>query len=136
MIVDSPEAMIGVGRDLASRLAEGDMVALYGGLGAGKTMFCRGVLAGLGYAGDVPSPTFTIAQHYVPPEVTRSVIHADLYRLNDPDELTELGLFEGDSIRLVEWAEKGGPALKKARFMVDIRRLDDMRREVTIKEND
>jgi tRNA threonylcarbamoyladenosine biosynthesis protein TsaE len=134
MIVHSPEAMLEAGRDFAGRLAAGDLVALHGGLGAGKTLFCKGVLAGLGYDGDVPSPTFTIALPYAPPDVALAVIHADLYRLNHPNELEELGLFDGDAIQLVEWAEKGGSALQKARFIVDIKRLDDMRREVTIEE--
>jgi tRNA threonylcarbamoyladenosine biosynthesis protein TsaE len=137
MIAGSPEAMLQAGRDFADQLNPGDLVALHGGLGAGKTLFCKGVLAGLGYDGDVPSPTFTIAQHYAPPDVRLAVIHADLYRLNHPDEMEELGLLDGDAaeaIRLVEWAEKGGAALRKARFVVDIQRLDDMRRDVTIEE--
>jgi tRNA threonylcarbamoyladenosine biosynthesis protein TsaE len=137
MIVDSPEAMLEAGRAFAARLAVGDLVALHGGLGAGKTLFCKGVLAGLGYEGDVPSPTFVIAQHYGPPDVDLAVIHADLYRLNNAVELDELGLLDGDAadaIRLIEWAEKGGPALKKARFIVNVSRLDSMRRELKIEE--
>jgi tRNA threonylcarbamoyladenosine biosynthesis protein TsaE len=137
MIVDGPDAMVQLGRDFAARLNAGDLVALHGGLGTGKTLFCKGVLAGLGYDGDVPSPTFTIAQHYAPPDVRLAVIHADLYRLNHPDEMEELGLLDGyaaEAIRLVEWADKGGAALQKSRFVVDINRLCDMRRDVKIEE--
>ncbi len=137
MILDSPVAMLEAGRAFAARLRAGDLVALRGALGAGKTVFCKGVLMGLGYDGDVPSPTFTIAQHYGPPDVDLAVIHADLYRLNDAAELEELGLLDGDAadaIRLVEWAENGGTALMTARFNVNIGRLDNGRRELLIEE--
>jgi tRNA threonylcarbamoyladenosine biosynthesis protein TsaE len=138
MIISSPEAMLEEGCRFAGRLAAGDIVALHGRLGAGKTLFCKGVLEGLGYRGEVPSPTFTIAHPYAPPDVRLAVIHADLYRLNHPDELEELGLLDGDAedaIRLIEWAEQGGPALQQARFVVRIERLSDTARELTITEN-
>lgn len=134
MIVDNPEAMVEAGRAFAARLSAGDIVALHGGLGVGKTLFCKGVLQGFGYAGDVPSPTFTIAHHYGPPDVALAIIHADLYRLNSPEELDELGLDEGDAIQLVEWPEKGGTVLERANFRVSIERLDEARRELTIEE--
>ena len=139
MIIDSPEAMLEAGRDFAKRLSVGDIVALHGGLGAGKTLFCKGVLEGLGYHGDVPSPTFTITHPYGPPDLSLAVIHADLYRLNAPEELDELGLLDGDAddaIRLIEWAEQGGAALDNARFRVRIERLDENRREMTIEERE
>jgi tRNA threonylcarbamoyladenosine biosynthesis protein TsaE len=137
MIVESPEAMLEAGRNFAGGLQIGDIVALHGSLGAGKTLFCKGVLLGLGYDGDVPSPTFTIAHHYAPPDVRLAVIHADLYRLNHPDEVEELGLLDGDaadSIRLVEWAEQGGTALDHADYSVQIERISDTARELTITE--
>jgi tRNA threonylcarbamoyladenosine biosynthesis protein TsaE len=137
MIVASPEAMRQAGRDFAGQLSAGDVVALHGGLGAGKTLFCKGVLEGLGYTGDVPSPTFTIAHHYAPPDVRLAVIHADLYRLNNPDEMEELGLLDGDAadaIRLVEWAEQGGRALERAHYHVRIERLSESERMVSIEE--
>ncbi len=135
MIIESPVAMLEAGRDFSSRLGPGDVVALHGGLGAGKTLFCKGVLAGLGYRGEVPSPTYTIAHHYGPPDVPLAIIHADLYRLNSPEELDELGLLDSDAIKLVEWAEKGGVAFGQARFGVEIERVDDNRRIITIVEN-
>jgi tRNA threonylcarbamoyladenosine biosynthesis protein TsaE len=139
MIIDSPDAMLEAGRAFAKRLSPGDIVALHGGLGAGKTLFCKGVLEGFGYRGEVPSPTFTIALHYSPPDVDLAIIHADLYRLNSPDEMEELGLLDGEAdaaIRLIEWAEQGGPVLDNVRFRVKIERLDENSRAMKIEERE
>jgi len=97
-----------LGRSLAPVLRAGDVVLLSGGLGMGKTSFARGVLSGLGLAGEAPSPTFAIVQPYAPPEVRLSLVHADLYRIEDAGELDELGLDEAlyDSALLVEWPER------------------------------
>lgn len=94
-----------LGRALAGMLAPGDSVALEGDLGAGKTTLARGVLRGLGFAGDVASPTFPIVQSYEPPDVRIPVWHVDLYRIEDPLELDELGLDEAldHSALLIEW---------------------------------
>lgn len=137
MIIDSPEAMLAAGQDMAKRLMPGDIVTLSGGLGAGKTLFCKGVLLGLGFDGEVPSPTFTIMNHYAPPECAMPVVHADLYRLNDAEELDELGLADGadEGIVLVEWPEQASGAFAAARYRIEITRLDETRRELTIEEN-
>jgi len=99
-----------VGRRLAPLLRVGDVVALAGDLGAGKTSLARGILAGLGLEGEAASPTFPILIPYAPPAVRLPVVHADLYRIEDPDELEELGLDEllADSALLVEWPERLG----------------------------
>ncbi|MBL8647770.1 MAG: tRNA (adenosine(37)-N6)-threonylcarbamoyltransferase complex ATPase subunit type 1 TsaE [Sphingosinicella sp.] len=98
------------GRRLAARLAPGDVVLLSGDLGAGKTALARGILAGLGHAGEVPSPTFTLVQSYEVPGVRLPVWHVDLYRLEDPDEVEELGLDEilADGALVIEWPERAG----------------------------
>jgi tRNA threonylcarbamoyl adenosine modification protein YjeE len=82
-----------VGRDLARRLGAGDVVLLYGDLGAGKTAFVKGLAEGLGAArDDVSSPTFTLMQEYRGGRLT--LFHVDLYRLDDPREVADLGLDE------------------------------------------
>jgi tRNA threonylcarbamoyladenosine biosynthesis protein TsaE len=94
-----------LGRALGARLRAGDVVALSGTLGAGKTTLARGVLRGLGFEGEVASPTFPIVQTYdtVPP-----LWHVDLYRIERDDELEELGLDEArlDAAMLIEWPER------------------------------
>jgi tRNA threonylcarbamoyladenosine biosynthesis protein TsaE len=102
-----------LGRALAPLLRAGDVVALFGDLGMGKTSFARGALAALGLAEEAPSPTFAIVQPYAPPEVSLPVGHVDLYRLDDPDDAVELGLDEmlEDGALLVEWPERLGDAL-------------------------
>jgi tRNA threonylcarbamoyl adenosine modification protein YjeE len=108
------------GRFLAEELESGDVVALSGGLGAGKTTLARAIVRAL--AGDealeVPSPTFTLMQTY--DTAHGPVVHADLYRVNDPEELTELGFEEASEsgILLVEWPERAGSALKQDRLEI------------------
>jgi tRNA threonylcarbamoyladenosine biosynthesis protein TsaE len=96
-----------VGRRLAQTLTAGSVVLLVGDLGAGKTALVRGLAEGLGVAPEeVSSPTFTLMQEYRGGRVP--IIHVDLYRLNDPREIDDLGLEELglDSVLAIEWAEK------------------------------
>ena len=86
------------------------MVALAGGLGAGKTTLARAILAGLGYAAEVPSPTFAIIEQYLPPTVRLPLVHADFYRLRDPADAAELGLddYRAGAALVAEWPEMVG----------------------------
>lgn len=99
-----------LGAGIAAVLRSGDVVALSGPLGAGKTSIARGVLAALGLEGEAPSPSFAIVQPYAPPEIRMSVLHVDLYRIEDPGEARELGLDDAldDGALLVEWPERLG----------------------------
>ena len=101
------------GRRLATLLRAGDVVALAGTLGAGKTTLARGILAGLGLADEAASPSFPIVIAYAPPETTLAVWHVDLYRIEDPVELPELGLDDArqDAALLIEWPERLGAGL-------------------------
>ena len=96
------------GAALAPLLRPGDVVALFGSLGAGKTTLCRGILRGLGHDGDVASPTFPIVQAYGPPDTRLPLWHVDLYRIEDSSELEEIGLEEAleEAALLVEWPER------------------------------
>ncbi|HEX7694139.1 MAG TPA: tRNA (adenosine(37)-N6)-threonylcarbamoyltransferase complex ATPase subunit type 1 TsaE [Sphingomonas sp.] len=96
------------GAHLAAAARAGDVITLSGPLGAGKTSIARGFLAALGLEGEAPSPTFAIVQPYEPPETRMPVMHVDLYRIEDPQEIDELGLDEarGESLLLIEWPER------------------------------
>ncbi|MGR6327609.1 tRNA (adenosine(37)-N6)-threonylcarbamoyltransferase complex ATPase subunit type 1 TsaE [Sphingomonas sp. XXL09] len=105
-----PAATEAFGARLADLLAPGDVIALRGDLGMGKTSLARGLLAALGLAGEAPSPSFAIVQPYAPPDVRLPVLHVDLYRIDDPAEIDELGLDDAlyDSALLIEWPERAG----------------------------
>ncbi|MGH6886841.1 MAG: tRNA (adenosine(37)-N6)-threonylcarbamoyltransferase complex ATPase subunit type 1 TsaE, partial [Geminicoccales bacterium] len=101
-----------LGECLAGLLRPGDVIALKGPLGAGKSEFARAVIrARAGAKIEVPSPSFTLAQDYAFPGLT--IRHIDLYRIDDPAELTEVGLDapEGDEAWLIEWPERAGRLL-------------------------
>lgn len=108
MILADPAASEALGARLAALVGPGDIVTLAGALGAGKTSIARGLLAALGLEGEAPSPSFAIVQAYAPPELRFPVLHVDLYRIDDPREIAELGLddAEADSLLLIEWPER------------------------------
>lgn len=107
MILGSVVDTVALGEQLAARARRGDVIALSGPLGVGKTTLVRGFLAGLGHADEVPSPSFAIVQPYE--ALDPPAWHVDLYRLEDESELAELGLDAADdAVMLVEWPERAG----------------------------
>lgn len=112
MRLDLPDlaAMTGLGEAIAAVLKPGDVVALSGGLGAGKTTLARAIIAALGYSGEIPSPSFAIIELYEPPAVGLPLVHADFYRLKHPAEAEEIGLddYRQGAALLAEWPEHAG----------------------------
>jgi tRNA threonylcarbamoyladenosine biosynthesis protein TsaE len=98
-----------IGTALARVLRPGDTIALHGDLGAGKSTLARAILHALGWAGEVPSPTFTLVQAY--DDLPVPVWHVDLYRLDHPAEADALGLFETDAALIIEWPQRLGDRL-------------------------
>jgi tRNA threonylcarbamoyladenosine biosynthesis protein TsaE len=109
VIVELPDldAMDALGARVAARLRPGDVVALSGPLGSGKTTLARAIIAALGHLGEVPSPTFTIVETY---DLDPPLVHADFYRLESPREAEELGLddYREGAALIAEWPEKAG----------------------------
>src|SRR5712672_1820225 len=130
----SEEETAALGRELAATLSAGDVLLLYGDLGAGKTAFVRGLAEGLGVdRSEVSSPTFTLIQEYRGGRLTR--FHVDLYRIDDPREFDELGLDEiaEDGVLAIEWAEKLPARLKPSRYLnVKITHRESEQRELEL----
>lgn len=121
-----------LGQFLGNLAAPGDVYGLNGELGSGKTVLARGVAAGLGVMGRVASPTFTlINEHWgrIP------FYHMDVYRLNGPGEMYDLGYeeyFYGQGVTLVEWADLVAPVLPEERLDIYISPVGDDSREIKI----
>ncbi len=107
---------------VAGRARQGDVIALFGDLGTGKTSFARAFILALpgGQAETVPSPTFTLVQVY--DRVPAPVWHFDLYRLERPEEVYELGFEDAlaQGISLIEWPERLGPLLPRDRLEISL----------------
>ena len=110
------DAMDRFGAAIAQRLRAGDVIALEGGLGAGKTTLARAIIAALGYEQEVPSPTFTIIETYDAPPLRLPVVHADFYRLEDPSEVDEIGLddYREGAALIAEWPHHAGDFAEEA----------------------
>lgn len=125
-VTRSAEETIALGRRLGELLDEGDVLVLTGDLGAGKTQLTKGIAAGMGVEDDVTSPTFTIQMVYEGRELP--LYHFDLYRLEDPDQLDDTGLFDvlgGDGPCVIEWGEQFAEQLGDERLDVYLTRMDD-----------
>lgn len=119
--VDTPAAMEQLGSQLGQNCTAGASLYLQGELGAGKTTLVRGFLRARGYAGKVKSPTYTLVEPYNLPSI--DIFHFDLYRLTDMEDLETIGYrdyFDGQSIALVEWPERGAALLREPDLLIVI----------------
>ena len=122
----SRDETIALGERLGRLLVPGDVLVLTGDLGAGKTQLTKGVAAGMGVEGDVTSPTFTIEMVYEGAEMP--LYHFDLYRLDDPDQLEDTGIFDvlgADGVCSIEWGEQFAEEIGDVRVDVFVTRLED-----------
>ncbi len=126
-------------REFSEQLVQGDVVLLSGDLGMGKSVFCRAVVRQLcgDDAMDVPSPTFTLVQHY---DLANGgvVYHFDLYRLEDPEEIYELGWDDAlnEGIVLVEWPERLGALIPENAIDVQIEQDAENQRIIKVSDNE
>jgi tRNA threonylcarbamoyladenosine biosynthesis protein TsaE len=134
-VTGSPEETEALAARLGARLRAGDVVAVSGELGAGKTTFVRGAARALGVQEPVSSPTFTIGHRYDAPV---PVAHLDLYRLAgiDPEEWGDLEPYFDGTIAFVEWPEHGGEWLPATRATVTLNHVDESHRQVRIDSED
>jgi tRNA threonylcarbamoyladenosine biosynthesis protein TsaE len=136
LLSTSEEQTLQAGLRLAASLSPGDIVLLEGGLGAGKTVFARGTAVGLGVdPREVRSPTFTLVNVYTG---RLPVYHIDLYRMDRPQDLQELGLEEvlgTDGVALVEWPERLGPYAPRRAVRVRLRDQGGDLREIEIDDD-
>jgi tRNA threonylcarbamoyladenosine biosynthesis protein TsaE len=131
-VTKSEDETVEAGRQLAPSLGADSVVLLLGDLGAGKTAFVRGLAEGLGAPpADVSSPTFTLIQEYRSGRIP--LLHVDLYRLNNPQEVEELGLEElgNGAVVAIEWAEKL-PRTPPGAISVSIEHEGERARRITI----
>mgnify|MGYP002777031858 FL=1 len=119
-----------LGARIAGVLRSGDVIGLSGDLGAGKTTLARAILTGLGLAGEAPSPTFAIVQPYDVPDLRLPVAHADLYRLDDPEDCREVGLedYVTGGALLIEWPERLPPGAWPQMLLLRLDGSGDTRR--------
>jgi len=131
----SPEQTLTLGEAVGRNARAGDLIALVGELGSGKTLFVGGLARGLGVepAAHVTSPTFTIMHRYTG---RLPLYHIDLYRLDGPADLYDVGLeeyLEGDGVVAVEWADHGWGVLPKERLVVRLHQTGAMTRAIKLR---
>lgn len=132
-VSDSPADTKKIAAELATDLKGGEVIAFYGDLGMGKTCFVTGLAEGLGFYGEVSSPTFAIINEYLGGRL--NLYHFDMYRVSGWDDLYSTGYFEymeSGGVLAVEWSENIESALPDDAIRVIIKRLNETQREITI----
>ena len=132
-ITSSPEETEELGFKLGKKLRGGEVIAYRGGLGMGKTCFTRGLASGLGYKGEVTSPTFALINEYLGGRIP--LYHFDMYRISGWEDLYSTGFFEyleQGGVIAAEWSENIENALPENTITVSIKSLGDEKREITV----
>jgi tRNA threonylcarbamoyladenosine biosynthesis protein TsaE len=137
-ISNSVEETFAIGKELSATLKGGEVLALFGNLGAGKTAFVQGLAVGLGIKDCVNSPTFAIMKLYkVNKGIIKQFCHVDAYRLNIASELSDIGINDYinklDTIIAIEWAEKVNNILPKKFIAIKLIASEENTRKITIK---
>lgn len=136
-ISDSPKCTKKFAFELAAQLKGGEVIAFYGDLGMGKTCFVNGLAEGLGFTGEVSSPTFAIINEYLGGRL--DLYHFDMYRVTSWDDLYSTGYFdymESGGVLAIEWSENIEAALPDHTIRVTIKRIDDKTREISVVRGD
>ena len=129
IISNNPQETLELGRKLAAGLRPGEILALAGELGAGKTHFVKGLAAGLGVEDEITSPTFTLVHEHP------RLVHIDFYRLEHPEEALAIGLddyLESDRVTVIEWADKFEVLIPSQARWIRFRVLEGDQREITL----
>lgn len=132
-VSDSPADTKKIAADLAATLSGGEVIAFYGDLGMGKTCFVSGLAEGLGFCGEVSSPTFAIINEYLGGRL--NLYHFDMYRVSGWDDLYSTGYFEymeSGGVLAVEWSENIEAALPENVIRVTIKRTSESERQIII----
>lgn len=131
-ITEGEGQTLALAEDFARTLKGGEFIAMKGDLGAGKTVFVRGLASVLAPEGAVSSPSYAIVHEYGGPY---NLCHFDMYRINGEDDLYSIGFFDYDGcIMAVEWSEKIEELLPSPRYEVQILKVDDTKRRIIIEE--
>ena len=133
-ISNNPDETEAFGRQFAEKLEPGDVVALTGGLGSGKTQFVKGLAAGLGAATAATSPTFTLIHEYSGGRLP--VYHFDFFRIERGNEAERLGLddyFFGDGVSVVEWADRFSDLIPETARWIAFETKSETQRAITVK---
>ncbi|WP_425446301.1 tRNA (adenosine(37)-N6)-threonylcarbamoyltransferase complex ATPase subunit type 1 TsaE [Dethiothermospora halolimnae] len=132
IITNNPQETENLGYKLGKTLEAGDIICLIGDLGAGKTTLTKSIAKGLDIDDYITSPTFTLIKEY---EGRYPLYHFDVYRINDVDEMYDLGYEEyifGEGVSIIEWANIIDDILPKEKLIIDIKRKDINKREINI----
>ncbi|MBQ8732748.1 MAG: tRNA (adenosine(37)-N6)-threonylcarbamoyltransferase complex ATPase subunit type 1 TsaE [Oscillospiraceae bacterium] len=142
ILTSSPAQTEALGEELARTLPAGSVLALFGGMGMGKTCFARGIARGLGLADEVASPTFAIvSEHRLTPEGEPAPIplfHFDMFRISSEEELFFTGFYEyleEGGILLIEWSENIQPWLPEGTHPITFERLSQEERRITLPQS-